>query len=46
VPEGLNGCGVLVFNTPFQIPERLAALAPELVSALGYGRIESYDLFS
>ena len=44
-PESLNGCGVLVFNTPFQIPERLAALAPELVSALGYGRIESYDLF-
>lgn len=43
-PESLNGCGLLVFNTPFEIPERLRALAPELLGAFGYGEIECYDL--
>ncbi len=29
-----NGCGMLVLNTPFQLPERMAALAPELEAIL------------
>ncbi|HNQ92658.1 MAG TPA: 23S rRNA (adenine(2030)-N(6))-methyltransferase RlmJ [Alphaproteobacteria bacterium] len=34
-PEGLNGCGLLIFNTPYQIPERVEALVPELTGLLG-----------
>ncbi|OIN86805.1 MAG: hypothetical protein AUJ12_04095 [Alphaproteobacteria bacterium CG1_02_46_17] len=43
VEQGLNGCGLLIFNTPFQIPERVDALVPELTGALG-GKIRSFYL--
>ena len=42
-PEGLNGCGLLIFNTPFQIPERVEALTPELTGSLG-GSVRSFYL--
>lgn len=42
-PEGLNGCGLLIFNTPFQIPERVEAVTPELTHALG-GSVRSFYL--
>lgn len=32
--DSFNGCGVMMLNTPFQIPERVEALAPSLCSAL------------
>ncbi len=38
---GLNGCGLLICNTPFGIPERVAALAPELSKLLDSGWVES-----
>jgi 23S rRNA (adenine2030-N6)-methyltransferase len=38
---GLNGAGMLVFNTPFGLPERIAALSDELCSKMGQGKIES-----
>lgn len=38
---GLNGCGMLLFNTPYGIPERVAALAPELSQLMGAGWVES-----
>lgn len=38
---GLNGAGILMFNTPFGIPERIDALAAEFCSKLGQGHIES-----
>jgi 23S rRNA (adenine2030-N6)-methyltransferase len=34
-PDSFNGCGLLIFNTPFQLPEKVGALAPELTSCLG-----------
>lgn len=43
--EGLPGCGLLIFNTPFQIPERVEALAGELTGRLG-GSIRSFYLGS
>lgn len=33
-PDGLIGCGMAVFNTPFALKERVDALAPELASLL------------
>lgn len=33
--EGLNGCGVLILNTPFGIAERMRALQEELALSLG-----------
>lgn len=39
---GLNGCGLLIMNTPFGIPERVTALASELTRALGQGWVESH----
>jgi 23S rRNA (adenine2030-N6)-methyltransferase len=30
----LNGCGVMIFNAPFMVPEQIAALLPYLQSAL------------
>lgn len=32
--DSFNGCGVMIINTPFQIPERVEALAASLCSAL------------
>ncbi len=32
--ETLNGCGVLVFNTPYTVPERVDALLPVLKEAM------------
>lgn len=29
-PDTFNGCGVMLFNTPFQLPEKVEALAPVL----------------
>ena len=34
----LNGCGLLILNTPYQLDERLKALCGELTQLLGYGR--------
>lgn len=39
--DGLAGCGLVILNTPFGIPERFRELAPELVSLLGYGRVRT-----
>ena len=33
-PETLNGCGVIVFNAPYTVPERMEALLPFLSAAL------------
>lgn len=41
LPGGLNGCGLLIFNTPFGIPERIAALGDELAKIMGEGWVES-----
>jgi 23S rRNA (adenine2030-N6)-methyltransferase len=38
-PEGFNGHGLLVFGAPFQLPEKVAALSPEVAERLG-GKIE------
>lgn len=38
-----NGCGLLVMNTPFQLPERVRALSGELSALLG-GRISDQYL--
>lgn len=38
-PETLNGCGLLILNTPYQVPEKFKALSPFLEQALG-GRME------
>lgn len=38
---GLNGAGIVMLNTPFGLPERVDALADELCSKLGQGRIEN-----
>ena len=40
MPDQLNGCGLLILNTPYQLDERLAALSRELTQHLGYGRLE------
>jgi 23S rRNA (adenine2030-N6)-methyltransferase len=32
--EGLSGCGLVIFNTPFQIPERIEALLPFLAKKM------------
>lgn len=45
MPDGLNGCGLLIFNTPYQIPERVEALTPELTSLLG-GAVRCFYLDS
>jgi 23S rRNA (adenine2030-N6)-methyltransferase len=34
-PETLNGCGVIVFNAPYTVPERVQALLPVLKDAMG-----------
>ncbi len=33
-PETLNGCGVIVFNAPYTVPERVEALLPYLKDAM------------
>jgi 23S rRNA (adenine2030-N6)-methyltransferase len=33
-PESLNGCGVIVFNAPYSLPERVEALLPFLKDAM------------
>lgn len=35
-----NGCGMLLFNAPYELPAKIEALAPELCSLIG-GRIET-----
>jgi 23S rRNA (adenine2030-N6)-methyltransferase len=39
--ETLNGCGVIVFNAPFTLPERIEALLPYLKSALALQETET-----
>ncbi len=34
-PDSFNGSGLMIVNTPFQIPERIETLAPLLCDALG-----------
>ena len=34
-PESLNGCGLIVFNAPYTVPERAEALLPFLKDAMG-----------
>lgn len=38
---GLNGAGMVVFNTPFGLPEKIDGLAQELCSKMGQGWVES-----
>ncbi len=33
-PESLNGCGLILFNAPFSVPERIEALLPHLREAM------------
>lgn len=33
-PETLNGCGLIIFNTPYTVPERVEAVLPFLKDAL------------
>ncbi len=40
-PETLNGCGVIVFNTPYTIPERVEALLPFLKDAISLCEMSS-----
>jgi 23S rRNA (adenine2030-N6)-methyltransferase len=40
MPGQLNGCGLLILNTPYQLDARLGALSAELTQYLGYGRLE------
>jgi 23S rRNA (adenine2030-N6)-methyltransferase len=35
-PETLNGCGLIVFNAPYTVPERTEALLPFLKAAMGF----------
>jgi len=39
--EGLNGSGIMIFNTPFGIPERIEELSKELCSKMQQGQIEN-----
>jgi 23S rRNA (adenine2030-N6)-methyltransferase len=34
-PETFNGSGLIVFNTPYQLPERMGALLPLLKARMG-----------
>jgi 23S rRNA (adenine2030-N6)-methyltransferase len=34
-PEALNGCGLILFNAPFTVPERIQTIMPYLKGALG-----------
>jgi 23S rRNA (adenine2030-N6)-methyltransferase len=34
-PETLNGCGLIIFNAPYTVPERAEALLPYLTDAIG-----------
>ena len=43
-PNSFNGCGVLILNTPFQIPERVEALSSILCLAMGGIEITSHYL--
>ncbi len=43
---GLNGAGILMFNTPFGLHERITALSDELCTRLGQGWIENRYLIN
>jgi 23S rRNA (adenine2030-N6)-methyltransferase len=34
-PDSLNGCGLILFNAPYTVPERTATLLPHLKEAMG-----------
>ena len=40
-PETLNGCGVIVFNAPYTIPERVEPLLPFLKNAMNLYEVSS-----
>ncbi len=40
-PESLNGCGVIVFNAPFTVPERVEALLPFLIETMALHESQS-----
>jgi 23S rRNA (adenine2030-N6)-methyltransferase len=40
-PETLNGCGVIVFNAPYTVPERVDALLPVLKDAMSLYDVSS-----
>ncbi len=40
-PESLNGCGVIVFNAPYTVPERVDALLPYLKETMGLQEAQS-----
>lgn len=39
--DSFNGCGLIIFNTPFQIPERMMALMPLLSQKMGFSETPS-----
>ncbi len=41
-PEMLNGCGMLILNVPFSVPEQVNAALPDLVDALGLHTAETH----
>ena len=41
MPGGLNGAGMIIFNTPFGLPEKIEGLAPELCQKMEQGWIEN-----
>jgi 23S rRNA (adenine2030-N6)-methyltransferase len=43
---GLNGAGMLVFNTPFGLPEKMESLSDEFCKMLGQGQIENKYLIN
>ena len=40
-PESLNGCGVILFNAPYTVPERVEALLPFLKEAMALHEVRS-----
>lgn len=34
-PESFNGCGLVIFNAPYQVPERMQAMLPFLTRHMG-----------
>lgn len=44
MPGGLNGAGMIVFNTPFGLPEKIEGLATELCQKMEQGWIENHYL--
>jgi 23S rRNA (adenine2030-N6)-methyltransferase len=41
-PDTLNGCGVLLFNPPYTVPERVHKLLPSLQAAIGLHDVATF----